>query len=212
MMPWPKLIISLATFFIAFPVVVALIRYRHLDTTMKVMAFYVFLGGLIQVSSSYLNGLGHNNLWLLHLYTPLEFACIVWFYGMVLRGFIKKTVFVWLGVGFAALSALNSAFLQDPKMFNTYARSFEGLLVIVLCLAWCYKTLTEMKIRHLQQDPVFWVNTGFLLYFSGNVLLFAVSNYIVDINRALNLYIWAFHAIFSILVYFFISIGLWKAK
>lgn len=176
------------------------------------MAFYVFLGGLTQVASSYLNAHKQNNLWLLHLYTPLEFACIVWFYGTELKGFVEKKWFFLTGIGFAVLSVLNSAFLQDTDTFNTYARSLEGILVILLCLAWCYRTLSEMKIRRLEQDPVFWVNTGFLLYFSGNVLLFAFSNYIIDINRALNLYIWAFHALFSILLYFFVTIGLWKAK
>jgi len=212
MMPWPKLIIASATYFIAFPVAVALFKYRHLGPTMRTMAFYVLLGGIIQVSSSYLNALKHNNLWLLHLYTPLEFACIIWFYSHVLQGFVKSTVFVYLGLGFAVLSAFNSVFLQDIETFNTYARSLQGILVIMLCLIWCYRTLLEMKIKRLEQDPVFWVNTGFLLYFSGNVLLFAFSNYIVNINRTLNLYIWAFHALFSILLYFFITIGLWKAK
>lgn len=211
-MHWPKLIISLATYYIAVPVLVALFRFQRLGVAMKAMAFYVFLGGIIQVTSSYLNAQKLNNLWLLHLYTPMEFACIVWFYSQVLSGFLKKTVFIGLSLGFTALSVLNSAFLQDTDTFNTYARSLEGILVIVLCLLWCYRTLEEMKIKRLEEDPVFWVNTGFLLYFSGNVLLFAFSNYIVGINRALNLYIWAFHALFSILVYFFITIGLWKAK
>jgi hypothetical protein len=212
MIYWPKLIISVASLFIAFPVAVALFRYRQLNATMRTMVLYVFLGGLVQLSSSYLNANKQNNLWLLHLYTPLEFACIVWFYYHVLQGFVKKSAFVWAGFGFAGLSVLNSAFLQDTDTFNTYARSLEGILVIVFCLIWCYRTLLEMKIKQLEQDPVFWVNTGFLLYFSGNVLLFAFSNYIININHALNLYIWAFHALFSILLYFFITIGLWKAK
>lgn len=212
MTPWPKLIISTASFFVALPATVVIFRFRQLHSAMKIMALYVFLGGVIQISSSYLSAQKHNNLWLLHIYTPLEFGCIIWFYSNVLQGFLKRNVFVWGGLGFALLSALNSAFLQDIESFNTYARSLEGILVIVLCLIWCYRTLSEMKIKRLEQDPVFWVNTGFLLYFSGNVLLFAFSNYIVNINRTLNLYIWAFHALFSILLYFFITMGLWKAK
>ncbi len=212
MVYWPKLIISAASLFIALPVAVALIRYRQLNVTMRAIALYVFLGGLIQVSSSYISSYKQNNLWLLHLYTPLEFACIAWFYCHAFKGFVKKSAFVWVGLGFAVLSAFNSAFLQNTETFNTYARSLEGILVIVFCLMWCYRTLLEMKIKRLEQDPVFWVNTGFLLYFSGTVLLFAFSNYIVNINHALNLYIWAFHALFSILLYFFITISLWKAK
>ena len=209
---WPKLMISLASYFIVIPAVFSIIKYRKLDWAMKVVAYYVFLSATVQASSTFLSSKGQNNLWLLHLYTPLEFICFVCFYGIVLQGFVKKTMMVGLGLGFVVLSALNSAFLQSVTTFNTYARSLEGILVILLCLIWCYRTLTELKIKRLEQDPVFWVNTGLLLYFSGNVLLFAFSNYIIDINRALNLYIWAFHALFSILLYFFITVGLWKAK
>lgn len=212
MMPWPKLLIATATYFIAIPAAVSLLKYRCLDTAMKAIAFYVFLGGLVQVYSSYLNGIRYNNLWVLHWYTPLEFLCIVWFYANILEGILKKTTMLVVGSGFVALSVLNSTYLQDTGTFNTYARSLEGILTIVFCLIWCYKTLTEMKILRLEQNPVFWVNTGFLLYFSGNVLLFAFSNYIISINRSLSVYIWAFHAMFSILLYFFITIGLWKAK
>jgi hypothetical protein len=212
MTPWPKLIILVAVYFIAIPFLIALIKYQRLDAQVKSIACYVFLGGLIQVASSYLNGLGKNNLWLLHLYTPLEFACIAWFYNKTLSGLANKFVILWIGLGFAVLSVLNTAFLQDSTTFNTYARSLEALLVIAFCLSWYYKALVEMKIRKLQQDPVFWINTGFLLYFSGTVLLFASSNYILNINHALNQYIWAFHALFSILLYFFITIGLWKAR
>lgn len=212
MAPWSKLIISSAAYFVAMPPLVAIYRYHLLGNAMRIMALYVWLGGIIQLSSSYLSSQKQNNLWLLHLYTPLEFACIAAFYAVVLRGFVRQSVFVWGGAGFALLSVLNSCFLQNIATFNTYARSLQGILVILLCLTWCYRTLAEMKIRRLEQDPVFWVNTGFLLYFSGNVLLFAFSNYILSINRALNLYIWAFHALFSILLYLFIAIGLWKAR
>lgn len=211
-MPWPKLLISTASYFIAIPVLVAILRYKSLGSAMKTMAVYVFLSGCIQLYSSYLSAHKQNNLWLLHIYTPLEFACIVWFYSKVLRRFISIPAFLGIGAVFALLSVLNSAFLQDMLTFNTYARSLEGVLVILLCLSWCYQTLLEMKIQRLEEDPVFWVNTGFLLYFSGNVLLFAFSNYIIGINRALNMYIWSFHALFSILLYFFITIGLWKAR
>jgi hypothetical protein len=209
---WPKFIIAIASFYIAVPMLLSLVRYRQLGYAMRIMACYVTLGAITQFASSYMNSKSQNNLWMLHLYTPLEFSCITWFYSVVLEGIAPKKWFVLTALGFAVLSALNTAFLQDSLTFNTYARCLEGLLVIVFCLIWCYKTLSEMKISRLERDPVFWVNTGFLLYFSGNILLFAFSNYILNINRALNHYIWAFHAIFNLLLYLFITVGLWKAK
>jgi len=209
MTPWAKIAIEVASFCVLLPVLVVLLRYRVLCPAMRPVACYALLSGLVQGLSSYLSSFSINNLWLLHLYTPLEFFCITWFFSIVLKGFLPRQVFVWTVIGFTALSVLNSLFLQDVNTFNTYARSLEGVLVVILCLVWCYRTLSEMKIQRLEQDPVFWVNTGFLLYFSGNVLLFAFSNYILPLQKSLNLYVWAFHGLLNMLLNAFIALGLW---
>ncbi len=212
MVALPKLIMTAGTYFVAIPLLLAILRFRFLNQAMKNIAYYVFLGAGIQFIASYLKQRGQNNLWVLHLFTPLEFGIILRFFSFTLAGFIPKKVFVWAAAAFLLAALLNSIFLQDIRTFNTYARSLEGVSVIVLCLLWCYKTLTEMKIQQLGQDPVFWANTGFLLYFSGGVLLFAFSNYIIAINQVLSMYIWAFHAMFSMLLYTLITVALWKAK
>lgn len=151
-----------------------------------------------------------NNLWLLHYYTVFEFSLIAWFFGIILEGFIQPKLILIVGIGFGIASMLNSIYLQPLNEFNTYARSLEGVLVILMALAWYFRTLSEMKVKRLQDEPLFWVNTALLLYFSGSVLLFAFSNFLLSLNRSLNLYIWAFHGIFSALLYSFVSIGVWK--
>lgn len=211
-MALPKLIMTAGSLFVAIPLFVAILRFRHLNQAMKYIAYYVFLGAIVQLFASIVKKGNQNNLWVLHIYTPLEFAIILRFYSFTMANYIPRKVFVWSGILFLTMAVLSSIFLQDISTFNTYARSLEGLLVIILCLIWCYKTLTEMKIEKLGQDPVFWVNTGFLLYFSGGVLLFAFSNYIIGINQVLSMYIWAFHALFSMLLYFLITVALWKAN
>ncbi len=189
---------------------VSIVRYRRLTPALKVIAAYVLLGSVVQWASSTMSAHRQNNLPLLHVYTVLEFACLVWFYRLVQRGFIKNKVFIGLAISFPVLAVLNALFLQDIYHFNTYVRSLESLLIITLALLWYYRALAELKIPRLQDDPVFWVNTGLLLYFSGNVLLFAFSNYILSFHRSLNLYIWAFHGLFGTLLYLFITVGLWK--
>jgi hypothetical protein len=205
-----RLIIDSGKLFTLPPLLLVFIKYRHLKKEMKAVACFVFLATVVQFAASYLASFKSNNLPLLHLYTPLEFCCIVWFYSMALEGFVPKPVFVGAAVGFTVMAVLNAVFLQSIYEFNTYARSLEGVLVILLCLTWCWRVLTEMKIQRLEQNPVFWANTGFLIYFSGNVLLFAFSNFILDYDKSLNLYVWAFHGLLSGLLYLLISIGLWK--
>jgi hypothetical protein len=207
-----KQLIYYSKFFALLPIIFLVWRYRLIKREMWAVGVYMLLAVCTQFMASLLGDYKINNLPLLHIYTPVEFLCIVWFYYRLLGHCLPARYFWWLGLGFVCLSGLNSLFLQNIFTFNTYARSLEGLLTISLCLFWCYRTLLETRIQNLEDEPAFWVNTGFLVYFSGGVLLFAFSNYILDINLRLNIYIWGFHALLSILLYIFISVGIWKAR
>jgi hypothetical protein len=212
MLFWAKKLIVYSKFFALLPIFLFVWKYRLLKREMWVVGVYMLLALCTQFSAAMLSDQKINNLPLLHLYTIIEFLCIVWFYKRLLAHCLPNRFFAGLGIGFVCISILNSIFLQDVFTFNTYARSLEGLIVICLCLFWCYRTLLETRIRYLESEPAFWVNTGFLIYFSGGVLLFAFSNYILQINQHLNLYIWAFHSLLNILLYVFISIGIWKVR
>lgn len=203
-------LIRYSSLIVLLPLLIILYRRQWLDLPFKAITCFIVLANVVQGLASLMNAYHLNNLWLLHYYTVLEFSFIVWFYGIILQGFVPSKAIWAIGVGFGILSLLNSIYLQPLSEFNTYARSLEGILVILLALAWYFRTLTEMKVKRLQDEPLFWVNSGFLLYFSGSVLLFAVSNYLLSLNHSLNLYIWAFHGIFSVLLYLFVSIGVWK--
>ncbi|MBL7826372.1 MAG: hypothetical protein JNJ57_07060 [Saprospiraceae bacterium] len=204
------LFIKYSMLFTMLPLAIAAVRFfRHTPAT-RIVAGLIVVACAIQWLASVMTARKMNNLKLLHLYTILEFAIITWYFSETLKGVFKRRFFWLVGIGFAALSILNSLFLQDLQHFNTYARSLEGILVITYCLIWYFRTLSEMKVERLQDDPVFWINTGFLLYFSGGVLLFSVSNYILELNRSLNLYVWAFHGLFTTIMYTLIAIGLWK--
>jgi hypothetical protein len=54
----------------------------------------------------------------------------------------------------------------------------------------------------LEHEPMFWVSTGLLLYFSGNVLIFLSSNAVLHLSLEISRNVWAVHA----LLYTFLNI------
>ncbi len=209
---WAKQFILYSSFVVLLPLLVAVLRYRCLTPALRMIGVYVLLGTFVQGIAAMMSANKQNNLPLLHLYTILEFTCFVWFYRLLEKNFIKNSIFVGLVIGFPILAILNALFLQSIYEFNTYARSLESILLIMLALVWYYRALEELKIQRLQDDAVFWINTAILLYFSGSALLFGFSNYTLSFQKPLKVYIWAFHALFSTLLYLFITAGLWKQR
>lgn len=207
---WAREFIIYSSYVVLLPLLVAVIRYRRLTSALKMIGVYVLLGTFVQAIAAIMSANKQNNLPVLHVYTILEFTCFVWFYRLLREKFIQNRVFLALVIGFPILAILNALFLQTIYEFNTYARSLEGILLIILALRWYYRALEELKIQRLQDDAVFWVNTAVLLYFSGSALLFGFSNYTLPFQKSLKVYIWAFHALFSTLLYLFITVGLWK--
>jgi hypothetical protein len=190
------------------PLILAAIYHRKYSPALKVLSLHLLMVAVFSGVAVLLSEMKRNNLPLLHVYTICEFIMIIWFYSIVLRGFLPAKLLVWIAAGFTVFALMNSLLLQSWYTFNTIPRSIEGLVVILLSLVCYYRMLSELKIRKMERSPIFWINTGFLFYFSGALFLFMLSNYILPLNHQLNIFIWTIHACFSIMLYLFIFLGL----
>jgi len=190
------------------PLILVVIHYRKYTPALKALSIHLLMVAVFTSAAVLLSTMKRNNLPLLHVYTICEFIMISWFYSIVLRDYLPVKLLTWVAVGFTVFALLNSLLLQNWYTFNTIPRSIESLLVILLSLVCYYRMLSEMKIRKMERSPIFWINTGFLFYFSGALFLFMLSNYILPLNHQLNIFIWTIHACFSIMLYLFIFLGL----
>ena len=187
-------------------------KYRHLGRSLKIITIYTLVSIISAIISYLVTRIFKNNLPMFHIQTIIEYIFIYLFYREELKEnesiskFIKFSFFPVM-----LFLLINSIFIQKLTEFNSNSRSLQELVVIVYVLIWFYKIMTEMNIKKLEEEPAFWINAGFLVYFSATVLLFFFSNYLLHFRQDLNLYIWGFHAVFLTLLYLSISIGLWKA-
>lgn len=65
-----------------------------------------------------------------------------------------------------------------------------------------------LDLEDLEFDFLFWILIGSLVYFSGGLVMFIVSNYVVK-NEGMFLMMWVVYVIFNIFNYLFLIIVLW---
>ncbi|MBO2011382.1 hypothetical protein [Hymenobacter negativus] len=210
MQPFFLWMLSNGSYFLLISVGIALVRLRYLTGYLGFVGLFVGLAAVGELFSFLTARVLHiPNLYILHTYTILEFNVIALFYHHFFARFYPRWLVPGLMAGFTVLAVLNSIFLQDLTHSNTYARSLESLLVIALALLCYYKVLTELPAKRLNHYPVFWINTGLLLYFASNIFFFMLSNALLKQPKQVSFMAWGLHALLMALMHLFIGIGLW---
>lgn len=198
---------------ILIPIAAAIVKYSALKKDLKIVLYYLIISGGINLLAVILAANSIHNLYLLHIYTIVEFAILLLFFREVFTGRrVSRIIIISIAV-FTVLCIVNFIFLQSINKYNTYTRPLEGIFMIGFSLAYFEKESRIDKAADWASYPLNWIITGTLLYFSGALFLFAFSN-VVSIKLAHNIKIelWNIHTTFVIIMYLLFAIGFSKCK
>lgn len=201
-------------FIIATELIAAIIGTYYLKRMgSKFLYLYVFvcIALITEVSQSILFKLGiNNNMWLSHIYFPLEFFFIAVLYLYQFKRFFKRKWIVLVISLFMLFCLINPLFIQGINAYSQ-VRSFSSIVLILFSIFYFYKVMIEAKISKLSSEPMIWVNTAVLLYFSSSLFYNVLFTLVLDYSREFSkLTTWCF-GVFTIVFYLLIAIGFWKA-
>lgn len=191
------------------PIGIGIKNRKLLSPEMTSVLLLMFVCLITQSVVIYLRTFQINNLWLGHIYVPLEFVLLANAYRIRLRKQIPQKVIGSIMVLFPLLALLNTLFLQDLTQNNSNVRTLEVVLLIFLALSYFYTLMKNLSFKRPERDPFFWVNTGVLIYLSSSLFLFMYSNILLQYSNTLGHLVWDIHKVFLFFYYSAIAIGLW---
>lgn len=176
-------------------VIIAIFLFRKQKNALKILSAFLLLSLLLQFLIIYLNVQHKNNLYLFHIYTPIEFSTLsILFYLTSLRRSSKSIVVVICAM-FITFCIVSAFFLQPLKDFNSISRGVEGILAIGLCTYFFYELFVAEESIDILKFPFFWLFAGWLIYFAGTFFLFIYANHSVTnltyplIHSILNIFL-----------------------
>lgn len=199
------LLFKIGTYIGLLPILVGIWHRKHGNGTQKSLFLLVVLATSIGISANLVSKYFNiPNLFLLHFLTVIEFGLLTW----IFRDYLPKGWAKWLIITFTVVALGNSIFLEKLVTFNIYARSVEAFAVMVFALLYFARTLREMKVKRLEQEPMFWISCGTLIYYAASFFIFL---FLMDILPYGDLWFtyYGIHAIFVIILYLFYTIALW---
>ncbi|TYP77024.1 hypothetical protein [Aquimarina intermedia] len=200
---------NVSTFIVVIPLLISVLRFRLLTTVQLKLVHLLILVLIVESISNILWRKKINNLPVYHLYTIIEFLLIIRIYWSTLSQLVSKKLLVGISVIFVVLAVLNTIFFQSIYVFNSNITTLLSILVILFSLSFFYITLKDVEYTALEKNPMFWINSGFLIYFSSNLILFFINNYLFEKSTEASFLIWGLHAIVNIVLIMFYTIAVW---
>ncbi len=199
----------ISSFSVILPLLLAIWKYHRLNPIQKKLSYLLILFSITELIANILWYQKLNNLPVYHFYTIIEFLCIISIYKDALHKIYPTRLFIVLAVSFSLFCVVNMLFFQSLFMFNSNATTVLGILVISLSLSYFYALLKEVKYTLLERNPMFWLNAGFLIYFSSNLLLFFINNSMFTKADEVSYLVWGLHAIVNFILVIFFTIAIW---
>ncbi len=194
------------------PLAAALVKYRHIAGYLKPLFVLIILSAIVEITA-YTFLIFHIQANLLYLvYTYLELTLISLFYKKFFQPYFNTSVFTFVIFIFIAVSAIFYSRLSFGRA-DHYSIALESFIFIFYSLFLFYFSLKNLLFENLLASPAFWINTGILFYFAGNLIIFIFSSYIAEhLNNAYSLLWSSIHTFCNILMNIFFSIGFWKIQ
>lgn len=201
---------SAASYTIVIPIICGLILYKHLPAYGRVLLSYLFLSILAELLSSYLGSAKINNMPVLHIYTVAQFLLIIWFFKEVFSSALISRYLYIIAVAFVLFAICNTLFIQSIYEFNSYSRSTEAIIIILICL-YFFKQQLSKEIAWTK-EPMTWFVLGFFIYFSSSLTIFIVSNVVLSLSIYFEWIMWNIHATIELIMYLLFTRGFIACK
>lgn len=189
------MLINLSAGSIIFPLLLGGFFLRRMPKILRFFWFYVLVGIVFEIATNYLSATGLKNVWLLHIYSVVEYGFLAELLGRWWSTLGQKLYRISIPAA-ALLMYITQAQLDSVNAFNPIAKVTLNLLLVIGSLLVLSRMLYSSDIV-LHRSYKFWILCGMFLYFGGTSFVFLAGplNLLVDRYQIL----WQIYSVDNIL-------------
>jgi len=195
------------------------VRWPKLSWAMRWLSIYVTLVLLIEVLAKlhlYV-WTDSDNVYLMHIYSPLEFILVSLFYLRVLpltsegKKWFRYFI-IFLGVLLVAYSVFHLTVNTGDQVFRyeLLSKAVVNAFLIVYASIFIIQSLLNPGHFLDRASSLFVVNAAIMLYFAGTFVIFITLHYLMESELGQTVYFWLINVLLAFILHTSILITLWK--
>ncbi|MBD3170750.1 MAG: hypothetical protein GF307_14840 [candidate division Zixibacteria bacterium] len=162
---------------------------------MKILTLYLLVVISTDFISLFCPTYAGTNFWIYHLFTLFEYIFLTAAFILMQKGTTAKLIFKISIAVFTTIWIAAKLMFENPGQFDSITLTLASVFLVGIS-AFTLIDISRRGTGSLIKLPLFWYSVAVLIYFSGNIVVFAIS-------RAG--FLWQVHAVINIL--FLIILG-----
>lgn len=195
-----------AAFTVVVPLVLGLIGYRKLSPALRYFVYLLAFTLFTEVTGLVLSRIKIENLWVYNTYTAVEYTLLIMMFTSLLEGKRLRRILLWSIPVFIVIWGLATFLLTVSDQFHSIFLSIESVVFVFIAVMTLVKEMRDSSVL-LVDNPVFWVSSGVLVYFAGNLLVFTFIDQLLKDTEVGMLSAWVIHAAMNVSKNIIYSIG-----
>jgi len=202
----------LATLSGLFALFMFLIHRNNLTKSIRALYLLTVYSCLADLSSFVLQRFRINNFFIFHITSIVEIFCFCYFFYFLLENDkIKRSVLISLVV-LLFVELMDAFYIDGLENPNALFSLFEAISFKIFSLLFFYQLMKNIPQKNILNYSLFWINSGILIYFAGNLFLFIFSKILLKEHAIPFSHIWMINSFLYLVYNIFISIGVWKSS
>jgi hypothetical protein len=163
-------------------VIAGIVFYKRLQPKWVQHFFYfVLFCLLVDVGAHYYSAyFKKSNHFIINIYMIVCFAgYFLIFHKIAETKKMKLILYIFFSI-YLLFSLYDIFFINGFYFFNSYSYSVGSILIIICCLLYFMRMLTSDNLINYFRIPAFWIVTGLLFYFAGNLVQMSLFSYILN--------------------------------
>jgi hypothetical protein len=193
---------------ILLPLGIYLVKSRYATRAVHIIGMLAILSAASDFAGYFLSAHGKSTVVLFNTYYIVLFLLLSWFYYIVTETRNARTIIQAAAVVYGILFVIISVYEQSFMQYQTLMWTITGMAMIFFSVSYF---IHLFSVRNgVTNFELLWINSGVLLYFSLNLFLFVMSDYVLTkLDPEISVLIWGFHNVNNIMKNILFGCGLY---
>ena len=206
-------LIMISSLVVLFPLLIGMLRYNILTSSLKVMFYYTMVSALVEMIGWITIYYHQTNHWLSNIFNIMEYAFLSYYFTKIFTVSKVNTCIKYFStIILLVIILLTFIDYENINHYNSTAYIITCLFLMIYAIIHFYELLNSLNIPKLSYYSHFWINAGVLLYFSGCFFVNLFSEIVLFGNDKSINQLWLIYHFFLIIYRIFLAIGLWFSK
>jgi len=201
------------TYIIILPFLVGLKKYKYFNTGLKLLFWFVAYGLVNEiVSDIFVHYKIYNTMPRRYLYIFTTLPLLGMFYHYSFEGFFRRPWLLFIVILYEICFIINTIFFKGMQEYPATENAISVIIVVFFSILYFHKLMVEARISKLISDPMIWLNTAVLIYFSGSLFFHVMFNVLFEYSREFGRLTYFYFGISNFVFYSLVTVGFIKVK